>query len=226
MSRTLSAPNRRIGVLISGRGSNLVAIMKAIDAGTLNAIMAVVISNRREAAGLSHASAAGIETVVLSQKAHASRDAYDEALGAELLTRNVGLVCLAGFMRLVGAPLLQEFPDRVLNIHPSLLPAFPGLDAQQQALDHGVKVAGVTVHLVGPGLDDGPILAQTTVPVLDDDTVDTLSGRILIEEHKLYPAAIGRLLDGEYRLEGRRVFRTAAMSSHSSASGSQLPGGS
>lgn len=196
--------NRRLGVLISGRGSNLAAIVDAIANGTLQATIAVVISNRPEAAGLVKAQAAGIETLVLRPKDFAGREAYDAAIADALIVRNVSLVCLAGYMRLVGTPLLDAFSNRVLNIHPSLLPAFPGLDAQAQALAHGVRVSGATVHFVTAGLDDGPIVVQAAVPVLSSDTVDSLSARILVEEHKLYPAAISIVLNGGWRLDGRR----------------------
>jgi len=201
--------SRRLGILISGRGSNLQSIIDAIGRGELAAEIAVVISNRSEAAGLLRAREAGLETVCLSQKNFDSRDAYDAAIANEFEARKVDLVCLAGFMRLVGRPLLEAFPLRILNIHPSLLPAFPGLDAQRQALEHGVCVAGATVHVVTAELDGGPIVLQAAVPVLPDDTVESLSARILIEEHRLYPRAVGLVLDGQWRIEGRR-FRLAA----------------
>lgn len=197
--------NRRLGVLISGRGSNLQAIIDAIAAGELDATIAVVISNRPDAGGLERAKAAGIETVVLDHKTFASRQEFDRALARELQARGVSLVCLAGFMRLLTAGFIDTFPNAILNVHPSLLPAFPGVDAQHQAWLHGVKVAGATVHLVTADLDAGPILLQTPVPVLDTDTPDILAARILIEEHRLYPAAIRLLLDGHWRLDGRRV---------------------
>jgi phosphoribosylglycinamide formyltransferase 1 len=197
--------DRRIGVLISGRGSNLQAIVDATRDGTLNATVVLVVSNRADAGGLQRARDAGIEAVCLAPRAYADRDAYDRALVDLLHAHSVDLVCLAGFMRLVGPPLLDAYPDRVLNIHPSLLPAFPGLDAQRQAFEHGVRVAGVTVHLVNGDLDAGPIVLQAAVPVLDDDTVDTLSARLLIEEHRLYPAAIQRVLDGGWIIQGRRL---------------------
>lgn len=197
-------PHRTLGVLISGRGSNLQSIIDAIAAGTLRARIAVVISNRPEAYGLERARAAGLETLVLSHRDCATREEYDARVAAELKRRGVELVCLAGFMRLVGAPLLVAFPGAVLNIHPSLLPAFPGLNAQQQALDHGVKVSGATVHLVTAELDGGPIVLQAAVRVEEEDTVGSLSARILVEEHRIYPAAIARVLDGGWRLEGRR----------------------
>lgn len=194
----------RLGVLISGRGSNLQSIIDAIRRGDLRASIAVVISNRADAAGLMRAREAGLETVCLRQKDYASRDEYDAAVAGVLRERAVDLVCLAGFMRLVGAPLLEAFPNRILNIHPSLLPAFPGLDAQRQALDYGVRVAGATVHLVTPELDGGPIVAQASVPVAPDDTVESLSARILVEEHRLYPKAIATVLGGAWHLDGRR----------------------
>ena len=196
--------NRRIAVLISGRGSNLQSIIDAIAGGELDASIAIVISSRPDAAGLVRAREAGIETLCLSPREYADRSAYDRAIVEELSRRNVALVCLAGFMRLVGAPLLEAFPNAILNIHPSLLPSFPGVDAQQQALDHGVRVSGATVHLVTAELDNGPIVAQAAVPVLNGDTHDTLAARILIEEHKLYPEAIREILDGGWLIDGRR----------------------
>lgn len=194
----------RVGVLISGRGSNLQALIRAIQEGGLAANIALVISNRADAPGLDHAEAAGIETMVLDHRAYGSREHFDAALGVALRSRGVSLVCLAGFMRLVGPALLDTFPERILNIHPSLLPAFPGLEAQKQALLHGVKVSGATVHLVTGELDGGPIVMQAPVPVLDDDTPETLAARILVEEHRIYPLAVGRVLEGHWRIEGRR----------------------
>jgi len=196
--------NRRLGVLISGRGSNLQAIIDAIRSDRLDATIAVVISNRSDAAGLTRARDAGVETVVLNPREYAGRDAYDRAIVEVLRAREVGLVCLAGFMRLIGRPLLDAFPARILNIHPSLLPSFRGLDAQRQALAHGVRTTGATVHLVTADLDDGPIVLQAAVPVLDDDTVETLAARILVEEHRIYPEAIGIVLDGKWKIDGRR----------------------
>lgn len=200
---------RRLGVLISGRGSNLQAIVDAIHSGRLGATVAVVISNKADAAGLQRAAAAGIETLVLMPRAFRDRLSYDAAIAAALRERAVDLVCLAGYMRIVGPPLLEAYPSRVMNIHPSLLPAFPGLDAPGQAVRHGVKVSGATVHLVTAGLDDGPIVLQSAVPVLEDDSADSLAARILVEEHRLYPAAIQFLLDGRWTIEGRRIVRTA-----------------
>jgi phosphoribosylglycinamide formyltransferase-1 len=195
---------RRLGVLISGRGSNLQALIAAIERGELDARVVVVISNRADAGGLDLARAAGIEALAISHRDFATRDDFDARLAQELRDRQVGLVCLAGFMRLVGARLLDAFPKAVLNIHPSLLPAFPGVDAQQQALRHGVKVTGATVHLVTGELDAGPIIVQSAVPVLESDTVASLSARILVEEHRLYPEAVRRVLDGGWRIDGRR----------------------
>ena len=195
---------RRLGVLISGRGSNLQALIAAIERGALDARIAVVISNRADAGGLDLARNAGIDTLVINHREFATRDDFDARVAQELLERGVGLVCLAGFMRLVGARLLDEFPNAVLNIHPSLLPAFPGVDAQQQALRHGAKVSGATVHLVTGELDAGPIVVQACVPVLETDTVATLSARILAEEHRLYPEAVRIVLGGRWRIDGRR----------------------
>jgi phosphoribosylglycinamide formyltransferase 1 len=204
----MSAANRRLGVLISGRGSNLQAIIDAIADRRLDATIAVVISNQENAGGLERARRAGIETLTLSHRGWASRADYDRALVGELQKRDVALVCLAGFMRKIGAPFIDAFPNAVLNIHPSLLPSFPGLHAQQQALDHGVKVSGVTVHFVTADLDAGPVIVQRTVPVRDDDTEETLTARILVEEHHAYPEAISVVLEGGWRIEGRRVIRS------------------
>jgi phosphoribosylglycinamide formyltransferase-1 len=200
---------RRIGVLISGRGSNLQALIDAIADGSLKAEIAIVISNKADAAGLDRARGVGIETLVLDHRSFASRDDYDAAIALELRSRQVSLVCLAGFMRLVGPRLLDEYPQGILNIHPSLLPAFPGVDAQRQALDHGVKITGATVHLVTGELDGGPILVQAAVPVRDDDSVELLSARILIEEHRLYPEAVRIMLDSGWRVAGRKFIRTS-----------------
>ena len=202
--------SRRLGVLISGRGSNLQSIIDAIGQGRLDAQIAVVMSNRDDAAGLKRASEAGIETTCLSPREYADRDAYDRAVAVALEAREVNVVCLAGFMRLVGPPLLTAFPNRMLNIHPSLLPAFPGLDAQRQALDYGVRFSGATVHLVTSALDGGPIILQSAVPVREGDTVEGLSARILVEEHRIYPEAIQLLLDGDWSVQGRRFVRGAA----------------
>jgi phosphoribosylglycinamide formyltransferase-1 len=199
--------NRRLGVLVSGRGSNLQALIDAIRDGRLDASIAVVISNDPQAGALDRARAAGLEAVSLSHRGWSSRDDYDRALARELQGRDVALVCLAGFMRRIGVPLIEAFPHAILNIHPALLPAFPGLDAQRQAIVHGVKVSGVTVHLVTAELDAGPIVVQRAVPVLDEDTPETLAARILVEEHRAYPEAVTFVLDGRWRLDGRRVVR-------------------
>jgi phosphoribosylglycinamide formyltransferase 1 len=201
--------NRRLAVLISGRGSNLQSIIDAVADRRLDATIAVVISNRADAPGLSRARAAGIDAMTLDPRAYRDRDAFDQALVDELRARSVDLVCLAGFMRLVGPAMLDAFPSRILNIHPSLLPAFPGLDAQRQALAHGVRISGATVHLVTADLDAGPIIVQAAVPVLDDDTVETLAARILVEEHRIYPDAIRIVLDGDWSIDRRRFVRHA-----------------
>jgi len=199
--------NRRLGVLISGRGSNLQAIIDAVAARRLEAIISVVIASKADAGGLERAREAGIETVVLEHTAYSSREAYDEALVAELRRHDVRLVCLAGFMRLLSATFIEAFPNRILNIHPSLLPAFIGLHGQDQAWRHGVKITGATVHFVTPELDAGPIVRQAAVPVDDADTAGTLAARILVEEHRIYPEAIGVVLDGGWLIEGRRFLR-------------------
>jgi phosphoribosylglycinamide formyltransferase-1 len=195
---------KRLGVLISGRGSNLGAIIDAISGGRLRARVAVVISNIADAPGLAHARAAGIDVMVMPHKDWSTRVDYDRALVGELRARDVDLVCLAGFMRLLSATFLDAFPNGILNIHPSLLPAFPGRDAQRQAFEHGVKVAGATVHFVNAELDAGPIVMQAAVPVLPTDTADSLAARILMEEHRLYPEAIALVLNGGWHVEGRR----------------------
>jgi phosphoribosylglycinamide formyltransferase-1 len=195
---------QRLGVLISGRGSNLRAIIEAIREGRLRAEIAIVLSNVATAPGLARAATAGIETCVLSHRDYPSRPAYDAAVVEILRAYRVDLVCLAGFMRLLSPTFIDAFPNRLLNIHPSLLPAFPGVDAQRQALEHGVKVTGATVHFVNAQLDAGPIVMQRAVPVHDGDTAETLAARILEEEHRLYPEAIQRVLDGGWRIEGRR----------------------
>jgi len=191
--------------LISGRGSNMSALIDATIDGRLPAKVAVVISNIESAAGLEKASQQGVETLVISHKGR-PRAEHDSEIAAQMQSRGVRLVCLAGYMRLVSPGFIQAYQDRVLNIHPSLLPAFPGLDAQRQALEHGVKITGCTVHIVDEELDHGPIVMQHAVPVLDGDTVETLSARILEQEHLLYPAAVARVLTPGFRVEGRRTF--------------------
>ena len=194
----------RLGVLISGRGSNFEAISSSIATRKLDAEIAVVISNRANAGGLEIARERGIPMRVIAS-AGIDREAYDKLLVEELRTHQVDLVCLAGFMRLLSAGFVRAFPNRVLNIHPSLLPAFPGLDAQRQALEYGVKITGCTVHLVDEFLDSGPILVQSAVPVLDGDTVETLSARILSQEHLIYSKAIQYFAEDRIVLDGRRV---------------------
>ena len=194
----------RLGILISGRGSNFEAIANSIARKKLDAEIAIVISNRANAPGIEIARERGIPLrIILS--AGMDRETYDKLLIDELQTHEVDLVCLAGFMRLLSADFIRAFPNRVLNIHPSLLPAFTGLDAQRQALDYGVRVTGCTVHFVDEYLDSGPIIVQSAVPVLDSDTVETLSARILLQEHVIYPKAIGYIVDGRVTIEGRRV---------------------
>jgi phosphoribosylglycinamide formyltransferase-1 len=199
--------NKNLGILISGRGSNLQAIIQAIADGRLDARIAVVISNRADAAGLQRAREAGIDTLCISHRGFATREDYDRRLVEELRSRDVGLVCLAGFMRLLSPVFIGAFPNGILNIHPSLLPAFPGLEAQHQAWQHGVKVSGATVHLVDCNLDAGPIVLQVAVPALDTDTAETLAARILVEEHRLYPEAIRIVLEGGWEIVGRRFIR-------------------
>lgn len=195
---------KRLGILISGRGSNFEAIADSIAAGRVDAEIAVVIANRAEAAGLESARRRGLNAVCLPSKG-LDREVYDRTLAAELEKNAVDLVCLAGFMRLLSAGFIRRFPNRILNIHPSLLPAFPGLDAQHQALTHGVKITGCTVHFVDEDLDAGPIVIQAAVPVRDDDSPATLSTRILEQEHRIYSEAIRIVLAGNYRIDGRRV---------------------
>jgi len=204
-----ASPGRRLGVLISGRGSNLQALVDAVAERRLDATISVVISNREDAAGLERARRAGIEALCLSHRGWPSRDDYDRALVKELRRRGVDLVCLAGFMRVFSPVMIEAFPNRIVNIHPSLLPSFPGINAQRQAFEHGVKFAGVTVHLVTNELDSGPIILQRVVPVLDTDTVETLSARILAEEHHAYVDAVRILLEEMWNVEGRRFVRLA-----------------
>lgn len=198
---------KNLGILISGRGSNMQAIVEAARAGRLTARVAVVLSNRAGAPGVEWARGAGIETLVLPHRDFPTREAYDLAVVRELRARGVDLVCLAGFMRLLSPAFVAAYPNAILNVHPSLLPAFPGVDAQRQALEHGVRVSGVTVHFVTPELDAGPIIRQAVVPVRDDDTVETLAARILEEEHRIYPEAIAEVIAGGWSVEGRRFVR-------------------
>jgi phosphoribosylglycinamide formyltransferase-1 len=195
----------RLGVLASGRGSNLQAILDAIDAGRCPARVVVVVSDRAGAQALDRARRAGIEAVHLDPQAYADRAAFDQAVLAVLTKHDVELVCLAGFMRLLSAGFVAAFRGRILNVHPALLPAFPGLHAQRQALESGAKVSGATIHLVDEGVDTGPVVLQAAVPVLEGDTEATLSARILVEEHRLYPEAIRLYAEGRLVVEGRRV---------------------
>jgi len=191
--------------------------MDAVADGRLAARVAVVISNKPGAGGLDRARAAGIETLTISHRDYSTRDAFDTAMASALVERRIRLVCLAGFMRLIGQPMLDAFPNAILNIHPSLLPAFPGIDAQAQAIAHGVKVSGATVHLVNGELDGGPIVLQASVEVCDEDTAESLSLRILEQEHRLYPEAVRRVLEAGWRLVGRRFVRSVTTGSANSA---------
>jgi phosphoribosylglycinamide formyltransferase-1 len=195
----------RLGILISGRGSNMQALATACASGRVPAEVAVVISNRADAAGLEWARAHGIETAVLSHTDHPDRESHDRSVVVRLREASVDWVCLAGYMRLLSVEFVAAYPNRILNIHPSLLPSFPGLHAQRQALEYGVRVSGCTVHLVDTELDHGPIVIQRDVPVHDDDTEDGLAARILEQEHLAYPEAVRRLVTERWRLDGRRV---------------------
>jgi phosphoribosylglycinamide formyltransferase-1 len=196
---------KRIGVLLSGRGSNFEALADSIAAGRIpNAEIAIVLSNREGAPGIDRAVARGIEARVIPSKG-LEREAYDKLVVAALREKNVDLVCLAGYMRLLSPHFVKAFPASILNIHPSLLPSFPGLESQRQALEHGAKFSGCTVHFVDENLDAGPIVMQAAVPIEDRDTPDTLAEKILREEHRIYSEAVRIVLEGRYRLEGRRV---------------------
>lgn len=195
----------KIGILISGRGSNMVAIVEAVQSGLIpNSEVAVVISDKNSAQGLEKAKERGIETFVVTRKGR-SREEHDAEIVRELKKRNVELVCLAGYMRLLSCDFVRAFPDRIINIHPSLLPAFPGLDAQRQAIEYGVKVSGCTVHFVDDELDHGAIILQKAVEVKDKDTAETLSARILEHEHKLYVEALKLIAEGKIEVSGRHV---------------------
>lgn len=199
---------KRIGVLLSGRGSNFDALAESVSAGRIpNAEIAVVISNKPDAAGLEKAKVRGIPARAIASKG-LEREVYDRQVAAVLQEYKVDLICLAGYMRLLSPYFVAAFPEQILNIHPSLLPAFPGLESQKQALEHGVKFAGCTVHFVDENLDAGPILLQAVVPVLDSDDEHALSERILKEEHRIYSEAVKIVLEGTYRIVGRRVLRT------------------
>ena len=203
---TAAGRRLRVGVLVSGRGSNLQALLDACARPGYPAEVVVVISDRERAVALDRARVAGVEALVVNPKDFADREAFDLALVRELTARRVGLVCTAGFMRILSSAFTRAFAGRAMNIHPSLLPAFPGLHAQRQALDHGAKVAGATVHFLDEGaVDTGPIILQASVPVQPDDTEDTLSARILAEEHRLYPEAVRLFAEGRLSIAGRRV---------------------
>lgn len=201
---------RKLGILLSGRGSNFEAIADNVAAGKIHAEIAVVLSNKPNAPGLQRAKERGIPAECIPSRG-LEREEYDRQVVARLKQAQVDVVCLAGYMRLLSAYFVEQFPNRILNIHPSLLPSFPGLEAQKQAIEHGVKFSGCTVHLVDERLDAGPILVQAIVPVLDDDTEETLSERILQEEHRVYTDAIHLVLSGKFRVEGRRVIRQRAI---------------
>src|SRR5436309_6227556 len=199
--------NKRIGVLLSGRGSNFEALANSVAAGRIpNAEIAIVVSNREGAPGIQRAEGRGIKTRVIPSKG-LEREVYDRQVASVLHEHKVDLICLAGYMRLLSPFFVAKYPNRILNIHPSLLPSFPGLEAQKQALDYGVKFAGCTVHFVDENLDAGPIILQSVVPVEDRDTEETLSARILKDEHKIYSEAVKFVLEGKYKIEGRRVIR-------------------
>jgi len=199
----------KLGILLSGRGSNFMAIADNVASGQIpNAEIAAVISNRSDAPGLEEAKRRGLDARLLPSKG-LEREAYDRQVVAVLQEKQVDLVCLAGFMRLLSPYFVSQFPNRVLNIHPSLLPAFPGLEAQRQALEHGVKFTGCTVHFVDENLDAGPVILQAVVPILDDDTVDSLAARILKEEHRIYSEAVSIVLSGNWKIAGRRVLHTS-----------------
>ncbi len=200
--------SHRLGILLSGRGSNFMAIADNVAAGKIPAEIAVVISNRPDAPGLAEAQRRGLEGRLIPSKG-LEREQYDRLVVAALREKQVELVCLAGFMRLLSPYFVSQFPNRILNIHPSLLPAFPGLEAQRQALEHGARITGCSVHFVDENLDAGPIIVQAAVPILDSDTAESLSARILKEEHRIYSEAINLVLSGGWRIEGRRVLRTA-----------------
>ena len=195
----------RIGILISGRGSNMEALLRAAEEGRIPAVVAVVISNEPDAPGLRKAQERGVETLLLDHRKARDKEEQDRRIVAALEERRVDLVCLAGYMKILTPGLLKAYPGRILNIHPSLLPAFPGLDAQRKALEHGVRYSGATVHLVDAGVDTGPIVLQAVVPVEPEDTPVTLADRILEQEHRIYPEAVRLLFEGRLNVEGRRV---------------------
>ena len=195
----------KIGILVSGRGTNLQAIMDAIENGELNARIAVVLSNKKEAPALRRAQKQNIETVFVDPKQLAGKKEFDRAIAGELENRQIDLVCLAGYMRILGPEFIRKFEGRIINIHPSLLPAFPGLDVQQKAIDYGVKFSGCTVHFVSEEVDSGPIILQAVVPVHESDNAETLAKRILIQEHLIYPRAIQMIVENRLHIENRKV---------------------
>jgi phosphoribosylglycinamide formyltransferase-1 len=201
-----------IGVLASGRGSNFQAIIDSIESGFLSAEIGVLITDSPRAFAIERAKRSGIEHLVLEPRRYATRDLYFEDIAKELKKRGVGLIVLAGFMRIVGKPLIEAFPSSIMNIHPALLPAFPGLHGQRQAIEYGVKISGCTVHFVDGGMDTGPVIIQAAVPVTDDDTEESLSERILAFEHKIFPEAIKLFSEGRLEIVGRRVKITSAHS--------------
>ncbi len=196
----------RVAVLLSGRGSNFLALLAAVREGRIDARIALVLSNKTDAPGLAAAGEAGLETLSLDPKLFTSKEDYDAAIVRELEARDIDLVCLAGYMKILTPVFCRAFKDRILNIHPALLPAFPGLHVQQRALDWGVRFSGCTVHFVAEEVDAGPIVLQAVVPVLQDDTEETLAARILVEEHKIYPEAVRLYFEGRIEIRGRRVF--------------------
>lgn len=200
-----SRMKKRIAILLSGRGSNFEALADSVSSGRIpNAEIALVLSNREAAPGIDRARQRGLPTIVIPSKG-LEREAYDKLVVAELQKQRVDLVCLAGYMRLLSAHFVSAFPQRILNVHPSLLPSFPGLEAQRQAIEHGAKFSGCTVHFVDENLDAGPVVLQAVVPIEDSDTPETLAERILREEHRIYSEAVRIVLEGRYRIEGRRV---------------------
>jgi phosphoribosylglycinamide formyltransferase-1 len=195
----------RVAIFLSGRGSNFMAIHDAIVAGTIDAEIVLVFSNKKEAPGLKIAQERNLETLYLNPKEFPSKEAYDEAILQEIKKRNVDLICLAGYMKILTAPFCKALKNRIINIHPALLPSFPGLHVQQKAIDWGVRYSGATVHFVTAEVDMGPIILQAVVPVLQDDTEETLSKRILVQEHKIYPETVKLYFEGRLEVRGRRV---------------------
>ncbi len=202
------SPKKRgkIAVFLSGRGSNFVAIHDAVKAGKINADIGLVFSNRLKAPGLQYAREQGLETLYLYYKEFETREAYDEKIAEEVKKRDIDLICLAGYMKIITSQFCQEFNNKIINIHPALLPAFPGLHVQQKAIDWGVRYSGATVHFVIPDVDMGPIILQAVVPVKQEDDEETLAARILIEEHKIYPEAVKLYFDGRLEVRDRKVF--------------------